>query len=109
MLLAGITTLFASTPAMVAYMAAVGLLVGGVSEIVVFAKYRHEFPPFRNQLISGAVAAGVGVALAFAGQLDTHGVLGMIGGSAVVFAVFELIAAFGHLHDSRKNPAAETD
>lgn len=109
MLLAGITTLFASTPAMVSYMAAVGFLIGGVSELVVFAKYRREFPPYRNQLVSGVVALGMGAALLFAGHLDVHGILGMIGGGAVVFAVFELIAAFGHLHDSRKSTVAEND
>lgn len=109
MLLAGITTLFAATPAMVAYVAAAGLIVGGIAEIMVFAKYRAEFPPYRNQLISGVVAAVVGGALLFAGGMDVHGVLGMIGGSAVVFAVFELIAAFGHLHDSRKKADAEND
>lgn len=110
LLLAGITTLFASTPAMVAYMAAVGLIVGGISEIMVFVKHRASFPPYRNQLVSGAVALLVGIALIFSGSLDIHGVLGMIGGSAVVFAVFELIAAFGHLHDARKKEAtAEND
>lgn len=109
MLLAGITMFFASTPALVAYVAAAAFVIAGVCEITVFAKYRAEFPPYRNQLISGAVATGVGLALLFAGNLDVHGVLGMIGGSAVVFAVFELIAAFGHLHDSRRKPAAEDD
>lgn len=109
MLLAGITTLFASTPAMVAYMAAAGLIVGGIAEIMVFSKHRAGFPPYRNQLVSGAVALAVGVALVFSGGLDVHGILGMIGGGAVVFAVFELIAAFGHLHDSRKEAVAEND
>lgn len=106
MLMAGITTLFAFSPAMVAYLAAAGLMAAGIAEILVFAKHRAGFPPYRNQLVSGAVAFFVGVALLFSGGLDVHGVLGMIGGSAVVFAVFELIAAFGHLHDSRKKEAA---
>ncbi|WP_431710435.1 DUF308 domain-containing protein [Glutamicibacter uratoxydans] len=110
MLMAGITMLFASTPAMVAYLAAAGLIAAGIAEIAIFVKYRAVFPPYRNQLISGAVAVLVGAALLFAGGMDIHGVLGLIGGSAIVFAVFELIAAFGHRHDSRKKEVtAEND
>ncbi|MDR4534382.1 DUF308 domain-containing protein [Glutamicibacter sp. PS] len=105
MLVAGIVTLFMSTPAMVGFMAAFGFLVAGISEILIFAKYRGVFPPYRNQLVSGAVSVALAAALAVGGSLDAHGMFGLIGGGAIIFAVFVLIAAFGHRHESRKEQA----
>ncbi|HAY44469.1 MAG TPA: hypothetical protein DCY59_13475 [Micrococcaceae bacterium] len=109
MLLAGIAALFATTPMWVGYLAAFAFFVTGVVEFYVFAKLRAQFPPFRNQLITAAVSVVLAIALLFGTGLDAHGMFGLIGGGTIIFAVFELIAAFGHRHDAKAAAPAEIE
>ena len=110
MLLAGIATIFVTSVAWIGYIAAFAFLVTGLAELYVFAKLREAFPPFRNQLVTGAVGVILAIALCFSGGMDAHALFGLIGGGTIVLAVFELIAGFGHRHEMKAEaaPAADT-
>ncbi|WP_189638360.1 DUF308 domain-containing protein [Glutamicibacter arilaitensis] len=99
MLFAGIATIFVTSIAWVGYVGALAFLAGGIAELIVFAKYREAFPPFRNQLVSGAVGVILAISLCFSGGMDAHSLFGLIGGGTIILAVFALIAAFGHRHE----------
>lgn len=99
MLFAGIATIFVTSIAWVGYVGALAFLAGGIAELIVFAKYRETFPPFRNQLVSGAVGVILAISLCFSGGMDAHSLFGLIGGGTIILAVFALIAAFGHRHE----------
>lgn len=101
MLLAGIATIFVTSVAWIGYIAAFAFLATGIAELYVFAKLRGAFPPFRNQLVTGAVGVILAISLCFGGGFDSHAMLGLIGGGTIVLAVFELIAAFGHRHEMK--------
>lgn len=101
MLLAGIATIFVSSIAWVGYVGAFAFLAGGIAELIVFAKHREAFPPFRNQLVTGAVGVILAISLCFSGGMDAHALFGLIGGGTIVLAVFALIAAFGHRHEMK--------
>lgn len=107
MLLTGIATVFVSTPMWVGFLAAFAFLVSGLAELYVFAKLRGAFPPFRNQLVTGVVAIVVALSLVLGYTMDAHAMLGLIGGGAIIFAVFELIAGFGHRHEMKQAETAE--
>lgn len=108
MLIAGIATLFVSTPMWVGFMAAFGFLAGGIAELYVFITLRRQFPPFRNQLVTGVVSLVIAVAAVVGYQMDAHAMFGIIGGGAIVLAVFSLIAGFGHRHEMKAS-SAEAD
>lgn len=99
MLFAGIAIIFVTSIAWVGYVGALAFLAGGIAELIVFAKYREAFPPFRNQLVSGAVGVILAISLCFSGGMDAHSLFGLIGGGTIILAVFALIAAFGHRHE----------
>ncbi|WP_417366932.1 DUF308 domain-containing protein [Glutamicibacter arilaitensis] len=101
MLFAGIATIFVTSIAWVGYVGALAFLAGGIAELIVFAKYREAFPPFRNQLVSGAVGVILAISLCFSGGMDPHSLFGLIGGGTIILAVFALIAAFGHRHEMK--------
>ncbi|MGO2412610.1 MAG: DUF308 domain-containing protein [Glutamicibacter arilaitensis] len=101
MLFAGIATIFVTSIAWVGYVGALAFLAGGIAELIVFAKYREAFPPFRNQLVSGAVGVILAISLCFSGGMDAHSLFGLIGGGTIILAVFALIAAFGHRHEMK--------
>ena len=101
MMVAGIAEIFVPSPMWVGFVAAFGFLAAGVAELTVFFTLRNDYPPFRNQMISGAVALLLAVALCFGFNLDAHGMFGLLGGGTIILAVFELIAGFGHLHESK--------
>ncbi|MGO2123206.1 DUF308 domain-containing protein [Glutamicibacter arilaitensis] len=101
MLFAGIAIIFVTSIAWVGYVGALAFLAGGIAELIVFAKYREAFPPFRNQLVSGAVGVILAISLCFSGGMDAHSLFGLIGGGTIILAVFALIAAFGHRHEMK--------
>lgn len=101
MLLSGIATLFVSTAMWIGFIAAFAFLVTGLVELYVFFTLRHQFPPFRNQLVTGVVALVVAAAAVVGYQMDAHAMFGIIGGGAIVLAVFVLIAGFGHRHEMK--------
>ncbi|MGO2081050.1 DUF308 domain-containing protein [Glutamicibacter arilaitensis] len=101
MLFAGIAIIFVTSIAWVGYVGALAFLAGGIADLIVFAKYREAFPPFRNQLVSGAVGVILAISLCFSGGMDAHSLFGLIGGGTIILAVFALIAAFGHRHEMK--------
>lgn len=101
MLLSGIAILFVSTAMWIGFIAAFAFLVTGLVELYVFFTLRHQFPPFRNQLVTGVVALVVAAAAVVGYQMDAHAMFGIIGGGAIVLAVFVLIAGFGHRHEMK--------
>jgi len=109
MLLAGIATIFVTSVAWIGYIAAFAFLVTGLAELYVFAKLRAAFPPFRNQLVTGAVGVILAIALCFSGGMDAHALFGLVGGGTIVLAVFELIAGFGHRHEMKAEAATAAD
>lgn len=109
MLLAGIALIFVSSVAWIGYIAAFAFLVTGIAELYVFAKLRAAFPPFRNQLVTGAVGVILAIALSLSGGLDAHALFGLIGGGTIIFAVFGLIAGFGHRHEIKAGLSKSSD
>lgn len=105
MLIAGIATIFVTTPMWIGFIAAFAFLAAGLTELYVFFTLRHQFPPFRNQLVSGVVSLVVAAAAVVGYQMDAHAMFGIIGGGAIVLAVFGLIAGFGHRHEMKASPA----
>lgn len=101
MLLSGIATLFVSTAMWIGFIAAFAFLATGLVELYVFFTLRNQFPPFRNQLVTGVVALVVAAAAVVGYQMDAHAMFGIIGGGAIVLAVFVLIAGFGHRHEMK--------
>ncbi|MGP9529490.1 MULTISPECIES: DUF308 domain-containing protein [Micrococcaceae] len=109
MMLAGIATIFVDSVAWISYIAAFAFLVSGIAELYVFTKLREQFPPFRNQLVSGAVGVILAIALSLSGGMDAHALFGLIGGGTIILAVFELIAGFGHRHEMKAATANASD
>jgi hypothetical protein len=100
-----IALLFAGSEAAAGIMAAVTLIGSGIAELVAWAQYRKSFVPARDQLYTGAVAVLSGVGLLLFLNLDAHGLLGIVGGGAIVIAVVLAISGFGFRHDA--GPAAK--
>lgn len=109
MLFSGIAIIFVTSIAWVGYVGALAFLAGGIAELIVFAKYREAFPPFRNQLVSGAVGVILAISLCFSGGMDAHSLFGLIGGGTIILAVFALIAAFGHRHEMKAAAPSTTN
>ncbi|PQZ94636.1 hypothetical protein CQ018_04585 [Arthrobacter sp. MYb227] len=105
MILSGLSMAFFPQVLVVGIAGAVGFIVAGLLEIIVFFRHRADFLPFRDQLVTGFVGLGVGGALLMGINLDAHGLLGLAGGGAIILAVFELISAFGLRHDAKAKPA----
>lgn len=107
MLMAGIATIFATTTMWIGLLAAFAFLVTGLVELYVFFTLRAQFPPFRNQLVTGVVGLILAAATIFGFNMDAHAMFGVIGGGAIVLAVFVLIAGFGHRHEIKAPEAAD--
>jgi hypothetical protein len=99
-----IVLLFAGTPFVAGLIAAIALIGAGLAEVVAWARYRREFVPARDQLYTGAVGILSGIGLLIFLHLDPHGMLGIVGGGAIVIAVLLAISGFGFRHDA--GPAA---
>lgn len=95
-----IVLLFLSDTVVIAWVAAATLLLGGIAELVAWARHRREFIPARDQLYTGLVGMGTAVGLALFNHLDSHGLLGIIGGGAIIIAVVMAISGFGFRHDA---------
>ncbi|GAA1659306.1 hypothetical protein GCM10010977_08300 [Citricoccus zhacaiensis] len=99
-----IALLFAGTEFVAGIIAAVALIGSGLAEFVAWLQYRKAFVPARDQLYTGAVGALSGVGLLLFLHLDAHGLLGIVGGGAIIIAVLLAISGFGFRHDA--GPAA---
>lgn len=99
-MLGAIVLLFLSDTAVIAWVAAAALALGGVAELVAWARHRREFVPARDQLYTGLVGVGTAVGLLLFQHLDPHGLMGIIGGGAIIIAVVMAISGFGFRHDA---------
>lgn len=104
LMLGAIALLFAGSEFVAGIIAAVALIGSGAAELVAWAQYRRAFVPARDQLYTGLVGALSGVGLLLFLNLDAHGLLGIVGGGAIISAVVLAISGFGFRHDA--GPAA---
>jgi hypothetical protein len=104
LMLGAIALLFTGTPFVAGLIAAIALIGSGLAEVVAWARYRREFVPARDQLYTGAVGILSGIGLLLFLHLDPHGMLGIVGGGAIIIAVLLAISGFGFRHDA--GPAA---
>lgn len=106
-MLGAIALLFAGSVFVAGIIAAVALIGSGAAELVAWAQYRKAFVPARDQLYTGLVGALSGVGLLLFLHLDAHGLLGIVGGGAIIIAVVLAISGFGFRHEA--GPAARED
>ena len=85
--------------------AAAALILGGVAELVAWARFRRAFIPARDQLWTGVVGVASGAALAVGAVqgLNPHGQLGIVGGGAIIIGVLLLISGLGFHHEVRRD------
>lgn len=80
--------------------------LGGIAEIVAWAKYRKSFVPAKDLIGTGAVGVVTGLGLAATmisrGEITTHQVLGTTGTLAYVIAVVCAVSGIGFYLDARK-------
>lgn len=106
-MLGAIALLFAGSVLVAGIIAAVALIGAGAAELVAWARHRKDFVPARDQLYTGLVGALSGVGLLLFLHLDAHGLLGIVGGGAIIIAVVLAISGFGFRHDA--GPAARAE
>lgn len=96
---------FFGTPGGVGLTAAAALILGGVAELVAWARFRRAFLPARDQLWTGLVGVASGAALAVGAVqgLNPHGQLGIVGGGAIIIGVLLLISGLGFHHEVRRD------
>lgn len=80
--------------------AVVGLGGSGVVELVLWTKLRKQVTVARDWLVTGVVGIGTALFLPLFVQLQAHALLGVVGGAAVIIAVFLLIAALTYRHEA---------
>lgn len=104
LMLGAVALLFAGSVFVAGIIAAAALIGSGAAELTAWAQHRTAFVPARDQLYTGLVGALSGVGLLLFLHLDAHGLLGIVGGGAIVIAVVLAISGFGFRHDA--GPAA---
>ncbi|MGM7669664.1 hypothetical protein [Microbacterium sp. A93] len=107
LMVGAIALLFAGSVFVAGIIAAVALIGSGAAELVAWARHRRDFVPARDQLYTGLVGALSGVGLLLFLNLDAHGLLGIVGGGAIIIAVVLAISGFGFRHDA--GPAARAE
>ncbi|MFC7401680.1 hypothetical protein [Citricoccus sp. GCM10030269] len=99
-MLSAVALLFAGTEFIAGLIAGIALIGVGIAELVAWAQHRTQFVPARDQLYTGAVGILSGVGLLLFLHLDAHGMLGIVGGGAIIIAVLLAISGFGFRHDA---------
>lgn len=100
-----IVLLFMGDPMAVGLTAAASLALGGIAELVAWARHRHGFIPARDQLWTGLVGlvSGLLLAVGAAQGLHPHGQLGIVGGGAIIVGVLLVISGLGFHHEVRRD------
>lgn len=83
-----------------ALVAALGFTLFGLMEATVCWMSRRAHPVVRDGVILGVVMAGSGIILPFVQELGPHGMLGVLGGGAIICAVLMLIGALTVRHEA---------
>ena len=94
-----------SASAQVGVAAGAALVLGGVAELVAWARHRREFIPARDQLWTGLVGllSGGGVVVAALQGFGPHALLGIAGGGAILIGVLLMVSGLGFHHEVRRD------
>ena len=100
-----IVLLFLGSPAAVGVAAGAALVLGGVAELVAWARHRREFIPARDQLWTGLVGllSGGGVVVSALQGFGPHALLGIAGGGAILIGVLLMVSGLGFHHEVRRD------
>lgn len=100
-----IVLLFLGSPAAVGVAAGAALVLGGVAELVAWARHRREFIPARDQLWTGLVGllSGGGVVVAALQGFGPHALLGIAGGGAILIGVLLMVSGLGFHPEVRRD------
>lgn len=85
------------------FAAAAALIIAGALELALWRRFRTDFLPARDWLITGGVSVGTGILLPVFLELGAHAQLGVSGGGAIIIAVILAISGFGARHDARSS------
>ncbi|GGC79671.1 hypothetical protein GCM10011512_02830 [Tersicoccus solisilvae] len=96
----GVIVLVAPSRAMFAMVAALGFTLFGLMEASVCWMSRRSHPVVRDGVIIGLAMAGSGIILPLVQDLGPHGMLGVLGGGAIICAVVMLIGALTVRHET---------
>ncbi|MEH0108769.1 hypothetical protein V6N00_03440 [Tersicoccus sp. MR15.9] len=96
----GLIVLVAPSRAMLALVAALGFTLFGLMEATVAWMSRRAHPVVRDGAIIGVAMAGSGIILPLVQDLGPHGMLGVLGGGAIISAVIMLIGALTVRHEA---------
>lgn len=104
-MLGTVVMLFLGSPLGIGLTVAAALVLGGVAELVAWARHRRAFIPARDQLWTGLVGvlSGLGVGVGAVQGLNPHGLLGIAGGGAIIVGVLLLISGLGFHHEVRRD------
>ncbi len=80
--------------------AIVGLGGAGVVELVLWLRLREQLAVTRDWVITGVVNIVTALSLPLFVQLQAQALLGVVGGAAIIIAVFLLIAALTYRHEA---------
>lgn len=81
--------------------AALGLAVAGVCELLCGLKFRNKHVLARDWVASGIIGLGTAVTLPFFIGLGAHALLGVAGGGAIISGVLWALAGLTIRHDAR--------
>lgn len=100
---AALTVLLVGTTGAFCLAAAAALIIAGALELALWRRFRTDFLPARDWLITGGVSVGSGILLPVFLELGAHAQLGVSGGGAIIVAVILAISGFGARHDARSS------
>lgn len=96
----GLVVLLAPSRPILALVAALGFTLFGLMEATLCWMSRRAHPVVRDGVITGVVTAGSGVLLPVVQSLGAHGMLGVVGGGAIICAVVMLIGGLTVRHEA---------
>ena len=98
---AGFAVLVLHSDLLFGVIAALGLGVAGVTELVCGLRHRGRHVLARDWIASGLIGIGTAVLLPFFISLGAHALLGVAGGGAIVSGVLWVLSGLTLRHDAR--------